>query len=79
MAGLIPHVPVCGVTLLPCGTEHDFAHQAVAVPHAERLLEQAAHLLPVRGGGAGGGGERQLGAAADEHDVEPAARVGGGL
>ncbi len=71
-AGLIPHVPVCGVTLLPGGAEYDFAHQAVAVSHAQRLLEQAPHLLPMRGGSAGRRGEGELCGAAVEHDVEPA-------
>ena len=69
--GLLPHVAVRRVALLPRGAQNDFAHQAVAVAHAQRLLEQAAHLLPVRGGRAGGSGKRELGVAAVEHNVEP--------
>jgi hypothetical protein len=48
-----PDVTVSDVALLPSGTQ-SFPDQAIAVLHAERVLEQAAHLLPVRGGRARG-------------------------
>ena len=66
-----PDVTVSDVALLPSGTQSYFPDQAIAVLHAERVLEQAAHLLPVRGGRAGCSGKRELGVAAVEHNVEP--------
>ncbi len=66
-----PDVTVSDVALLPSGTQSYFPDQAVTVLHAERVLEQAAHLLPMCGGRTGGSGKRELGVAAVEHNIEP--------
>ena len=66
-----PYAAVRDVALLPRGAQGNFSDQAVAVTHAERLLEEAAHLLPVCGRRAGGGGEREFGVAAVEYNVKP--------
>jgi hypothetical protein len=62
------------IALLPRGAQGNFPDQAVAVPHTQRLLEEAAHLLPVCRRRAGGSGEGEFGVTAVKYNVKPTTR-----